>query len=191
MNEDHDITAQLVAWRSGDRTALACLFPLVYEALRRIAHRQLQNERSDHTLDTTGLVHEAYLRLVDHSRTDWVDRSHFFAVASSAMRRVLVDYSRQYRAAKRGGTAVRIPFEDAHVDPATLDLPERAGLLLGIDQALGRLAEIDPRLVQVVECRFFGGLTEEETAEALQVTPRTVRRDWAKAKSWLTEALRE
>jgi RNA polymerase sigma factor (TIGR02999 family) len=181
-----DITGLLVAWRAGDRTALDRLFPLVYDELRRIAHRQLGRERPDHTLGTTALVHEAYLKLVDQTRAQLTDRAHFFAVAARAMRRILVDYARRHSAAKRGGAQARVSLDDA-----TLVADERADTLVALDDALTRLAEVDDRLSRVVECRFFGGLTEEETAEALAVTARTVRRDWVKAKGWLAQELRE
>lgn len=160
------------------------LLPLVYEDLRRVAHRQLGRERADHTLSTTALVHEAYLRLVDQTRARWVDRAHFFAVAAGVMRRILVDYARRYRAAKRGGDAQHLDLDNVQVS-----LEQRSEMLIGLDEALGRLAELNPRLSQVVEYRFFGGMTEEETAEALGVTDRTVRRDWIKAKAWLSREL--
>jgi len=181
-----DITGLLVAWRAGDRTAFDRLFPLVYDELRRIAHRQLGRERTDHTLGTTALVHEAYLKLVDQTRAQLVDRAHFFAVASRAMRRILVDYARRHRAVKRGGAQAPVSL-----DETTIVADQRAETLVALDEALTRLAAVDERLSQVVECRFFGGLTEAETAEALGVTARTVRRDWVKAKGWLSHALRE
>jgi RNA polymerase sigma factor (TIGR02999 family) len=181
-----DITGLLLAWRGGDGSARDRLFPLVYEELQRIAHRQLGRERSDHTLGTTALVHEAYLKLVDRTRIQWDDRAHFFAVAARAMRRVLVEYARRHRALKRGAAPARVNLNDA-----TLVADQRADILVALDDALSRLTEIDERVGRVVECRFFGGLTEEETAEALAVTPRTVRRDWVKAKGWLYQALRD
>ena len=181
-----DITGLLVAWRAGDPEAFDRLFPMVYDELRRIAHRQLGAERPDHTLDTTALVHEAYLKLVDQTRAQLTDRAHFFAVAARAMRRILVDYARRHRALKRGGAAGSVSLSGA-----ALIAEERADTLVALDEALTRLAELDARLSQVVECRFFGGLTEEETAEALAVTARTVRRDWVKAKGWLHRELRQ
>lgn len=156
------------------------LLPLVYDELRRIAHRQLRLERHDHTLNTTGLVHEAYLRLAAVHRLGSLDRAHFFAVAARAMRRVLIDHARRYHALKRPGSRQRIPLEETE-----LPVEERAGVLLALDEALERLAQLDGRQARVVECRFFGGMTEEETATALGIAPRTVRRDWAKAKGWL------
>ena len=181
-----DITGLLIAWQAGDLGAPDRLFPIVYNELRRIAHRQLGGERANHTLGTTALVHEAYLKLVDQTRAQLTDRAHFFAVAARAMRRILVDYARRHRALKRGGDAAQIDFSEA-----TLTAGARADTLVALDEALTRLADVDERVSRVVECRFFGGLTEEETAEALAVTARTVRRDWVKAKGWLYQALRE
>jgi RNA polymerase sigma factor (TIGR02999 family) len=184
---DHDpgpVTDLLLQLRSGDAAALDRLFPLVYEDLRRVAHRQLSGEREEHTLGTTGLVHEAYLRLVDQTRVEYRDRKHFFALASRAMRQVLVDYARRYRAQKRGGK-----WRPMTLDEEALPSSERAETVLALDDALSRLADLDARLSQVVECRFFGGLSEDETAEVVGVDPRTVRRDWVKAKKWLSREL--
>jgi RNA polymerase sigma factor (TIGR02999 family) len=183
----HEVTALLLAWRSGDGTAVDRIFPLVYDELRRIAHRQLARESAGHTLSTTALVHEAYLELVDQRRAQWVDRVHFLAVAARVMRRVLLEYARRHRAAKRGGGARAVTLDDALL----ADADERSEVLIAVDDALTRLAEVDERLARVVECRFFGGLTDAETAAALGVTERTVQRDWAKAKRWLAYALRE
>jgi RNA polymerase sigma factor (TIGR02999 family) len=185
MEGDGRITGLLLAWRAGDTGAADRLFPLVYDELRRIAHQYSGRERPGHTLDTTALVHEAYLRLVDHTRVAWADRLHFFAVAAQVMRRILVDYARQYRAEKRGRAPERVSLRDD-----MLAVEQRADTLVALDEALNRLGAVDDRLRQVVECRFFGALTEEETAEALGVTARTVRRDWIKAKGWLHGALR-
>ena len=184
MDGEATITALLLAWRAGEADALDRLFPIVYDELRRIAHRQLRRETAGHTLNTTALVHEAYLKLVDQTQVQWADRSHFFAVATQAMRRVLVDYARHYRATKRGSAPARVNLTDA-----MLVADDSAETLLAIDDALNDLAALDARLGRVVECRFFGGLTEEETAEVLGVTARTVRRDWTKAKGWLHRAL--
>ncbi len=183
-DESATVTGLLLAWRAGEADASGQLFPLVYDELRRIAHRQIGRERPGHTLDTTALVHEVYLKLVDQTRVQWADRSHFFAVATQAMRRILVDYARKYCSDKRGGGAIRVSLDDAN--PAVED---RAELLLAVDEALSELGKLDERLSRVVECRFFGGLTEEETAEVLGVTARTVRRDWSKAKGWLHHVL--
>lgn len=185
MDHEHEITGLLLAWRAGDRAALDRLFPLVYEELRGIAHRQLRRENPERSLATTGLVHEAYLKLVDQTRVQWADRAHFFGVAAGAMRRILVDQARRRGAVKRGGARKRISLSDVPVA-----IQERADTLVALDEALTALAEVDERLSQVVEYRFFGGLTEQETAEALGLTARTVRRDWTKAKGWLQRALR-
>ena len=160
--------------------ALARLVPVVYEELRRIARRQLRNERTGHTLTTTALVHESYLKLAEQTRAAFQDRTHFLAVASQAMRRILIDYARGHRAARRGGDQQRVDLEDA-----TVAAVEQSESLIALHEALERLEQLDPRQCRVVECRFFGGMTEEETAAALGVTDRTVRRDWLKAKSWL------
>jgi RNA polymerase sigma factor (TIGR02999 family) len=184
----NDITQLLIDLRGagGDGAAMDRLLPVVYEELRRIARRQLGGERPDHTLSTTALVHEAYLRMADQTRLEWQDRAHFFAAAAQAMRRILVDYARRHRAEKRGGGRAQVTLDDAMVAAG-----ERADQLVALDEALTRLAALDPRLARVVECRFFAGLTEEETAEALGITDRTVRRDWVKAKGWLLAELRE
>jgi RNA polymerase sigma factor (TIGR02999 family) len=179
------ITDLLLQVRHGNPDAMDRLFPLVYGELHRIAHWQLQGERPGHTLGTTGLVHETYLKLVDQNRVEWRDRGHFFALAARAMRRILVDYARRYQAIRRGGGVRPLALRD---DDAATD--ERGETLLALDEALERLAALNPRLSQVVECRYFGGLTEEETAEALGVTTRTVERDWAKARGWLFLELR-
>jgi RNA polymerase sigma factor (TIGR02999 family) len=178
---DREITDLLLQLRDDRSDAMDRLFPLVYDRLRRIAHRQLQAEHPDHTLGTTGLVHETYLKLVDQSRVEWRDRAHFFRVSSMAMRRILVDYARRYRALRRGGGLERVPLDQAE----EAALAERSEHLLALEEALTRLAQVDQRLSQVVECRYFGGLTDEETAEALEVSLRTVQRDWTKARAWL------
>ena len=174
------ITELLLQMESGDQRAADVLVPLVYEELKSIASRQLRRESPGHTLCTTGLVNEAYLRLVDQTRVQWVNRAQFFAVAARLMRRILLDHARRVRAGKRGGGWMRLELDDAEVP-----VEERAEELIALDEALARLASLNPRLSQVVECRFFGGMTEEETAAALGVTDRTVRRDWVKAKGWL------
>ena len=173
------VTDLLLQLRDGSPEAMDRLFSTVYNELRRIAHRQLQLERTGHTLGTTGLVHETYVRLVDQTRVEWRDRAQFFGAAAWAMRRILVDYARRNRAARRGGGSVRLTLND--------DVPaaERSEMLLALDESLDRLTALDRRLGQVVECRYFGGLTEQETAEVLGVTRRTVQRDWAKARGWL------
>ncbi|HEY7394068.1 MAG TPA: ECF-type sigma factor [Gemmatimonadaceae bacterium] len=170
----------------GRRDALDELVPVVYEELRTIAHRHLAARDRGGTLQTTGLVHEAYLKLVDQARADWNDRAHFFAVASRAMRHVLIDRARGRTRLKRGGDGPRISLD---VDEIAVD--DQPEALLQLDEALAKLAEVEPRLARVVEFRFFGGLREEEIAEALGVTPRTVQRDWAKARVLLRRALEE
>jgi len=175
------VTQLLVKARSGDSSALADVFPLIYEELRRLAQLQLQREPDGHTLTPTALVHEAYMRLVDHyTRMQWTGRAHFMSVAATAMRRILVDHARGHRSLKRGGAFSRVSLESVE-----LGTEERAELLIAVDEALVKLKEVDQRQAQVVECRFFGGMTEEETAEALGIGLRTAKRDWAKAKVWL------
>jgi RNA polymerase sigma factor (TIGR02999 family) len=182
--ETQPVTELLLELRSGRREVMDRLFPLVYEELRRIAHRALWSERTGHTLGTTGLVHEAYLRLADQTRLEYRDRAHFFGIAARAMRQILVDYARRHRAAKRGGAKPVIAL-----DESVLATEDRAEALLALDEALKELEVLDPRLGQIVQCRFFGGMTEEETAEVVGVTSRTVRRDWLKAKGWLHHQL--
>ena len=187
----HAITDALAALRGGDPDAMDRLVPLVYEELARIAHRQLRLEVTGHTLSTTALVHEAFLRLVDQTRAQWADRAQFFGVAAHSMRRVLVDHARRHRAARRGGVNRRdVSLEALEAsDAANLAVGDRADILVAMDEALERLAALDSRQARVVECRFFGGLTEAETAEALGVTARTVARDWVKARGWLYQEL--
>lgn len=156
------------------------LLPLVYSELHRIAHSRLLAEPAGHTLNTTALVHEAYLKLAGQTRGAWRDRAHFLATASMAMRRILIDYARKHRSEKRGGDRERVPL-----DSANLSVEDRAETLIELDIALTRLAQVDERLSRVVECRFFGGMTEEETAQALGVTSRTVRSDWVTARGLL------
>jgi len=176
-----DVLAEL---RSGRRDTLDRLMPVVYEHLRVIARHQLAIRERGGTLSTTGLVHEAYLKLVDQSRVAWSDRAHFFALASVAMRHVLVDRAKARLALKREGALQRVTLDNEQI--ASDDQPEA---LLDLNDALDRLAAVEPRLARVVECRFFGGLTENETAETLGITTRTVQRDWAKARMLLRRAL--
>lgn len=170
--------------RSGRPGSLDRLLPLVYEELRQIAHRHLIGRGQDDTLVTTALVHEAYLKLVDQSQAQWKDRAHFFAVASLAMRHVIVDRARARASVKRGGKRRQVTL-----DEETIAVDDQAESLLEIDDALTRLAELSPRLARIVECRFYGGLSEEEIAEALGVTVRTVQREWAKARMLLRRVL--
>ena len=187
----HEITEALAAPRRDVPDPVDRVLPLVYEELRRIAHRHLAAEAPGHTLDTNALVHEAYLRLAEQTRAQWVDRGHFFAVASTTIRRVLVDYARKHWAARRGGAGrVAVSLSDAE-HAGALAVASRADELLALDEALDRLAAFDARLARVVECRFFAGLTEAETAEALGVSHRTVARDWTMARGWLYTELRD
>jgi RNA polymerase sigma factor (TIGR02999 family) len=175
----------LTELRTGGHESLDRLFPLVYKELRAIAHRQLSARGGGHgTLSTTALVHDAYLKLVDQSRAEWKDRAHFLAVASLAMRHVLVDRAKARNAAKRGGGQRRITL-----DEESIAVDDQAVALLQLNDALEQLARLEPRLARVVECRFFGGLSEEEIAEALGVTTRTVQRDWSKARMLLRRLL--
>jgi RNA polymerase sigma factor (TIGR02999 family) len=177
-----ELTQLLIAWSRGDARALEQLTPLVYAELRKIAHRYMNRERAGHTLQTTAVVHEAFLRLLGNPQENWQNRSHFYAIAAQMMRRILVDYARANLRAKRGGETTRVALEDidAPVTEPALD-PD----LMALDAALEKLAEIDPRRGRVVELRFFGGLSVEETAHVLQVAPDTVVRDWRVAKAWL------
>ena len=174
------VTELLIAWSGGDSSAMDALIPLVHGELRRLARRQMKREREGHTLQTTALVNEAYLRLVDLSRIRWQDRAHFFAMSARLMRRILVDHARSRRYLKRGGGAVRVSFDEALAVSR-----ESAADLVALDDALQSLARLDPRKGQVVELRYFGGLSVDETAEVLQVSPETVMRDWRLSKTWL------
>lgn len=193
MPPTRDPTTLLTEWRDGNRAALDELFPLVYDELRRRAHRYLAGEREAHTLTTTALVHETYLRLLDVERVRWQDRSHFLALAATAMRRILVDYARRHGAEKRGAGAVGVPLEpgQAELSEAVNLSADRAEQILDLDDALQRLAEQDPRLSRMVELRFFGGMTVKETAEALELAVSTVMLDWQRAKTWLYRELGE
>ncbi len=178
------VTELLVAVRGGDRSAFDRLLPRVYGELRRLARRQLGRERHGHTLLATDLVHEAYMKLVDQSGVEWQGRAHFFAVAARAMRQVLIDYARKRATEKRGGDLLRTTLGDRAF--AAAYSPEQ---LLALDQALDRLAELDERLPRVVEMRFFAGLKEQEIAEVLGTSERTIQRDWARARAWLYREL--
>jgi RNA polymerase sigma factor (TIGR02999 family) len=174
------VTELLLACRAGGGEALNRLFPVLYERLHGIAHAHLAGGRGSPTVSTTALVHEAYVKLVDAERVELQDREHFLSLASRAMRQILVDYARRHASVKRGGNLQRVDL-----DAAQIAVLERADALVALDDALHRLALVGPRLAQVVEHRFFGGLTEQETAHVLGVTDRTVRRDWIKARGWL------
>jgi RNA polymerase sigma factor (TIGR02999 family) len=179
-----DVTALLHAHSQGDAGAFDRLLPLVYDDLRRVARSQLRRLRAGETLDTTGLVHEAYLRLVDQTRAPWQNRGHFFAVSAMAMRQILIDHARERSRLKRGGGLQR-----AELDDAALAVAADAERLLDLDRALDGLQAADPRLARTVECRYFAGLSEQETADALGVSLRTAQRDWLKARAWLRAAL--
>ena len=183
-----DITRLLHEWQAGDRAALDRLIPLVYTELRHIASRHMAREAPDSALQTTGLVNEAYLKLVDQRDTAWQNRGHFFAIAAQAMRRILLDDARRRLREKRGGGAVQIAIDDVAI-PAP-DTPLDAADLLAIDRALGDLEQIDPDQARIVELRFFGGLTVEETSAALGVSTATIKREWSTAKAWLYRELR-
>ena len=187
ISSESDVTELLLEWRRGDKAALDRLTPLVYDELRRIAHRYMRGERDGHTLETTALVNEAYLRLAGQQRVEWQDRAHFFAVTAQVMRHVLIDHARRRHYAKRGGdNAQQVPLEEAHAMSG-----ERAAELVALDEALEKLAQLDPRKSRVVELRYFGGLSLEETAAILEVSVMTVRRDWRAARAWLYKKMRD
>ena len=180
----HEITQLLAEWSDGNQGALDKLYPLVYKELRRLAHGYLRRERKGHTLQTTALINEAYLRLVDQKHVHWANRSHFFGISAQIMRRILIDHARRYDYAKRGAGAQRISLDEAAVVSKNR---ERALLLL--DEALKSLAKIDPRRSHVVELRYFGGLSNEEIASVLKISENTVTRDWNLARAWLYQEL--
>jgi RNA polymerase sigma factor (TIGR02999 family) len=174
------LTELLGKWSQGDQAALAELTPLIYEELRRLAHRGMSGERPDHTLQTTALANEAYLRLADQTNPRWQNRAHFFAVAARAMRQILVSYARSQRSKKRGGGALKV-----ELDEAALVSPEQSEEIIDLHEALERLATLDSRKAEVVELKYFGGLNYDEMAEVLKISAVTVRRDWRFAKAWL------
>lgn len=180
-----DVTVLLSQLTAGNQGAADKLIPVVYDELKRLARGYMRRERPDHTLQTTALVHEAYLKLVQQRTANWQGRSHFFGIAAQLMRRILIDHARAHLREKRGGAQLILPLNEALVFS-----PEHSEDLLRLDEALNRLSELDPRQGQVVELRFFGGLSVEETAEYLDVSPKTVKRDWAVAKAWLHGELR-
>ncbi len=177
---EQNVTGWLLEWQQGDRAALDKLTPLIYDELRRMAHRYMQQERAGHTLQTTALVNEAYVRLVGQQRLEWQSRAHFYAVTAQVMRHVLIDHARRRHYVKRGGGLQQVSLAEAG-----LMSDERAAELVALDEALDELARLDPRKSRVVELRYFGGLSLEETAETLDVSIMTVRRDWRAAKAWL------
>jgi RNA polymerase sigma factor (TIGR02999 family) len=180
-----EVTQLLADWSHGDGAALTKLTPLVYEDLRRLAHHHMGGQRPDHTLQTTALVNEAYLRLADQTNPRWQNRAHFFAVAARAMRQILVNYAKSYRSQKRGGGALKI-----ELDEAALVSPQQAREIVDLHEALERLATLDSRKAEVVELKYFGGLNYDEMAEVLKISPITVRRDWKFARAWLYTELR-
>jgi RNA polymerase sigma-70 factor, ECF subfamily len=181
-----DVTGLLLAWREGDDAALERLIPLVYRELRTLAHARMRREHPGLTLQTTALVHEAYVRLVEARHVSWQNRSHFYALCAQAMRRIVVDAARARLSIKRGGGAEHVPLDEARVAS-----PGRDDDVLALDEALTDLAKADPRKSRVVELRYFGGLSVEETAEVLRLSPQTVMRDWKMARLWLVKALRQ
>ncbi|NOT61186.1 MAG: sigma-70 family RNA polymerase sigma factor [Acidobacteria bacterium] len=182
--EPQDVTQLLLAWSAGDQAAFDQLLPLVNDELRRLARAYMRGERRGHSLQTSALVNEAYLRLVDQQQVQWQNRAHFFGIAAQLMRRILIDYARKHQYAKRGGGAVRVSL-----DEAAAVTEARAAEVLAVDEALDKLAAMDARKGRLVELRFFGGLTEEETAEVLRVSVPTVQREWRAAKAWLHRLL--
>lgn len=182
----NEVTRLLLNWSNGDRAALDKLVPLVYDELRRLAHHYMLQERAGHTLQTTALVNEAYVRLIDQNSVHWQGRAHFFAIAAKMMRRILVDYARSRRYAKRGGDARQVSFDEAAIVSR-----EKGAELMAVDEALDDLTKHDVRKGQIVELRFFGGLNIEETAEVMEISPTTVQREWRSAKAWLYQAIRE
>jgi len=184
-NPPEEVTQLLQAWRGGDQSALDRLIPLIHAELHRLAHHYMLRERLGHTLQTTALVNEAYLRLVDASQVAWQNRAHFLAISANLMRRILVDFARSRGYQKRGGNAVKVEFDEARVPSVG-----RGAEVVALDEALQALAAFDERGAKVVELRFFGGLTEEETGEVLGVSARTVKREWASAKAWLLREMK-
>lgn len=180
MNAPADVTQLLLAWNAGDRAALDHLIPIVYDELRRLARQHMRFEAPEHTLQATGLVNEVYLRLVDEKRVNWQNRAHFFGAAAQIIRRVLVDHARARRRLKRGGSAVKVSLYDeiGVLDGERLDI-------VALDKALSELAKLDPQQERIIELRFFAGLSIEDTAEALNISPATVKRNWATARAWL------
>jgi RNA polymerase sigma factor (TIGR02999 family) len=179
-----DVTQLLVSWSMGNQAALEKLMPLVYSELRRLASAYLRRERADHTLQSTALVHEAFLKLVNQRDVEWRNRAHFYGIAAQMIRRILVDYARSHHAEKRGSGAVKLALDEA------LGVPQKTDLdLLGLNDALEQLADMDPRQNRVVELRFFAGLSIEETAEVMELSPATVKREWNSARAWLFREL--
>lgn len=186
------VTRLLKAVRDGDQEALNALFPLVYGELRGVAHRHRQHWHGDYTVNTTALVHEAYIKLADKTRLDWSSRAHFFGVASKAMRQILIDYARRRSAQKRGGDISKVSFDEMKLGDGKIALSdERADVLVTLDELLIRLEAIDERQSRIVECRFFGGMTIEETATAVGISTATVKRSWNLAQVWLFQEMQK
>ena len=183
-SSSYPVTELLARWSNGDVSARDALVPLVYDELRKIARRCLASQRGDHTLQPTALVHEAYLRLARRDSLDWRDRVHFFAMAAQMMRQILVDHARKQAAAKRGGNAITLVIDEALVASKASNLD-----VLALDAAMTKLASLDPRQCQIVELRFFGGLSIEETAQVVNISPATTKREWATARLWLHQAM--
>jgi RNA polymerase sigma factor (TIGR02999 family) len=184
--KQHEITQLLAEWSDGNQSALDELYPLVYDELHRLARRYMSREREGHTLQTTALINEAYVRLVDQRNVHWANRSHFFAISAQIMRRILIDHARRHAYAKRGGGAQQVSLDEAAIVTRTAGAE-----LLRLDEALKSLAEMDPRRSQVVELRYFGGLNNEEIAGVLNISENTVTRDWNMARAWLHRQLSE
>lgn len=180
----HHVTKLLKDWSAGDQSAPDKLMPLVYEELRRLAHQYMRREKPGHTLQTSALVHEAYVRLVDQSEIQWESRAHFFGIAARLMRQILVDQARRRNFAKRGGGAIRVSLNEA-----AAVAQEQSASVVALDDALNNLEKVDPRKSRIIELRFFGGMSIEETAEALRVSPGTVMRDWTFARAWLRKEM--
>lgn len=183
-SDQENVTRLLLEWGNGNQQALEEMLPLIYDELRHLAHNFLYRERPGHTLQTTALVHEAYLRLIDQRDARWQNRAHFFAIAAQAMRRILIDSARKHVAEKRGGGGEKLSLAEV----ASISLEPDANLL-ALDEALNALAEIDPQQSRIIELRYFGGLTIEETAEVMKLSPATIKREWAMARAWLHQTL--
>ena len=184
VRSPHEITQLLAEWSNGNQTALDKLYPLVYDELHKMANRYMKRERKDHTLQTTALINEAYVRMVDQKNVHWENRAHFFAISAQIMRRILIDHARRHHYAKRGGGALKVSLDETAIVAGN-----PASDMLLLDEALNRLAEMDPRRGQVVELRYFGGLNNEEIAGVLKISENTVTRDWNMARAWLYQEL--
>jgi len=189
LSDSENVTRLLSEWSNGNKQAFEELLPMIYHELRRLAHNFLYRERPDHTLQTTALVHEAYVKLIDQKDTHWQNRAHFFAIAAQAMRRILIDSARRHAAVKRGGAGEKVSLSDVSLSDAAEISLEPNNSLLALDEALDALAEIDEQQSRIVELRYFGGLTIEETAEVMKLSPATIKREWTIARAWLYQSL--